>query len=92
MAEIINIEFRELLVNTKISIIFDGASEDGDLVAILFRYVKDWKLHQKLIELKHADCTVDNKQLNAIIMKTFTNLGVPSFPNSLFIFVTNLTF
>lgn len=78
-----NNEFRENLVNTKISVIFDGASEDGDLVAILFRYVKDWTLHQKLIELKHADCTVDNKQLNAIIMKSFTNLGVPSF--SLFV-------
>lgn len=81
-----NNEFRENLVNKKISVIFDGASEDGDLVAILFRYVKDWKLHQKLIELKHADCTVDNKQLNAIIMKSFTNLGVTSFLYSLNIY------
>ncbi len=88
LAEIINIEFRDILVNTKISIIFDGASVDGDLVAILFRYMKDWKLHQKLVQLKHAECTVDNNQLNGIIMQTFANLGVSSFS---IIFCTTLT-
>jgi hypothetical protein len=76
LAEVLNNEFREILAGTKISIIFDGASEEGDLVAIIFRFIKDWKIHQKLVQLKHACCTVDNKQLNSIIMKVFDSLGV----------------
>jgi hypothetical protein len=76
LVELINKEFREILVNKKISIVFDGASVDGDLVAVIIRYMSGWTLQQKLVNMRHADCTVDNKQLNSILMQTFNNLGV----------------
>jgi hypothetical protein len=49
---------------------------DGDLVAVIIRYMSGWTLQQKLVNMRHADCTVDNKQLNSILMQTFNNLGV----------------
>jgi hypothetical protein len=55
-------ELRHSLSNKKLAIVFDGASVDGDLVAVLFRYVDDWTLKQVLVRTKHADCTVNNKQ------------------------------
>jgi hypothetical protein len=55
-------ELRRELSNKRIAMVFDGASVDGDLVAVLFRYVHDGKLLQKLMKLKHANCSVNNKQ------------------------------
>jgi hypothetical protein len=84
-------ELRHSLSNKKLAIVFDGASVDGDLVAVLFRYVDDWTLKKVLVRTKHADCTVNNKQyvdfpslfyvmirLNGILSDTLRDFGIPT--------------
>ena len=58
-------EMRSELKNKRVAIVFDGASVDGDLVAILVRYVDNWELKQKLMKVKHTSCSVNNKQYSA---------------------------
>lgn len=60
-------EWRAQFASKRIAVVFDGASVDGDLVAILFRFVDDWDLKQYLVKLKHADCTINNKQYGFLI-------------------------
>ena len=88
LKEIVIQEHGQFFKDRFFSIIFDGASFDGDVVVIILRSVTaDWEVVQKIVNVRHADSTVNNEELNGIIMDTLcTQLKLK--PSNLFA-VTN---
>lgn len=63
-------ELREFYKGKKVFLIFDGATFDGDVLVLILRTVNDWKIFQKIVQVRHADSTLNNKELNAFIIQT----------------------
>lgn len=70
LKELVFLEHQQLFKESFYSLIFDGASFDGDVVVIILRAVKDWNIIQKVVNVRHADSTVNNEELNGIIIDT----------------------
>lgn len=40
----------------------------GELIAVVLHYVKDWRVHNLLIHVKHTDKSLDAKKLSKLLV------------------------
>jgi hypothetical protein len=54
---------------------FDGTPHVGELFAIVVYYVKDWRVHNVLISVRHTDTALDTVKLAALLNDTLDDAG-----------------
>jgi len=66
----------KLFQGAEVGFIFDGAGHHGDMLAVLARKSENFRIYEKLIELKHSDKVFDHESLNDSIIGATTSLGI----------------
>ena len=65
-------------VNSKfVSIIFDGTTRLGEVLVVILRYIKDWKINQRLVRLKFLQKSMTGEEIaREIIQILSVRMGV----------------
>ena len=54
-----------------LSIIFDGTSRLGEVLAIVIRYIHQWNVHQRLVQLEFLAKTMTGEELHINLLALF---------------------
>ena len=52
----------------KVQVIFDGASFDGECFVLMFRFIKNWKFLQRVVQVSLLEKSLNNRNIAAEII------------------------
>ena len=56
-------------------VMFDGTCRDGEVVAILVRFIQDWNVQQFLVKVKFVEKSMDGQQLAGLLAKHYWGIS-----------------